>query len=190
MRSARTSTGISSSTSAVIYDGIWVGRDSKVPNLDGIRRQFVEDMKRIGAPNYRWPGGCFADEYHWRDGIGRGARPRTYNYWQDRMPPGLDHTENNQFGIHEFIRLCRLTGAEPYLAANVGSGTAQMVEQGGVGAAGLVQGVGQDGDPAEGGVVVNRRRNSTIGCSTATLRPTRCRWRPNARPTATPSRSA
>ena len=92
---------------AVIYDGIWVGRDSKIPNLDGIRRQFVDDMKRIGAPNYRWPGGCFADGYHWRDGIGRGARPRTYNFWQDRMPPGLDHTETNQFGIHEFIRLCR-----------------------------------------------------------------------------------
>src|SRR5665811_2296443 len=57
---------------------------------DGIRRQFVDDMKRIGAPNYRWPGGCFADGYHWRDGIGRGPRPRTYNFWQDRMPPGLD----------------------------------------------------------------------------------------------------
>ena len=108
---------------AVIYDGIWVGRNSKIPNLDGIRRQFVDDMKRIGAPNYRWPGGCFADGYHWRDGIGRGPRPRTYNFWQDRMPPGLDHTETNQFGIHEFIRLCRLTGAEPYLAANVGSGS-------------------------------------------------------------------
>ena len=59
---------------AVIYDGIWVGRNSKIPNLDGIRRQFVDDMKRIGAPNYRWPGGCFADGYHWRDGIGRGPR--------------------------------------------------------------------------------------------------------------------
>src|ERR1035438_2188580 len=60
---------------AVIYDGIWVGRDSKIPNLDGIRRQFVDDMKRIGAPNYRWPGGCFADGYHWRDGIGRAPPP-------------------------------------------------------------------------------------------------------------------
>ena len=82
-------------------------------------------MKRIGAPNFRWPGGCFADGYHWRDGIGRGTRPRTYNYWQERMPPGLDHTETNEFGIHEFMRLCRLTGAEPYLAANVGSGSPQ-----------------------------------------------------------------
>jgi alpha-N-arabinofuranosidase len=108
---------------AVIYDGIWVGRDSKVANIDGIRRRFVDDMKRIGAPNFRWPGGCFADGYHWRDGIGRGARPRTYNYWQASLPPGLDHTETNQFGLHEFMRLCRLTGAEPYLAANVGSGS-------------------------------------------------------------------
>src|SRR5262249_9877506 len=51
----------------VIYDGVWVGRNSKIPNVDGIRKQFVEDMKRIGAPNLRWPGGCFADGYHWRD---------------------------------------------------------------------------------------------------------------------------
>jgi alpha-N-arabinofuranosidase len=110
----------------VIYDGIWVGRDSKIPNIDGIRRQFVDDMKRIGAPNFRWPGGCFADGYHWRDGIGRPTgRPRTYNFWQGRMPKGLDHTETNQFGTHEFIRLCRLTGAEPYIAANMGSGSAQ-----------------------------------------------------------------
>ena len=110
----------------VIYDGIWVGRNSKIANIDGIRQQFVEDMKRIGAPNFRWPGGCFADGYHWRDGIGDTAkRPRTYNYWQATMPPGLDHTETNQFGIHEFVHLCRLTGAEPYLAANMASGSPQ-----------------------------------------------------------------
>src|SRR5512147_1500044 len=72
----------------VIYDGIWVGPNSKIPNVNGIRRQFLDDMKRIGAPNFRWPGGCFADGYHWRDGIGKGARPRTYNFWQERMPPG------------------------------------------------------------------------------------------------------
>jgi alpha-L-arabinofuranosidase len=110
----------------VIYDGIWVGRNSKIPNIDGIRKQFVDDMKRIGAPNYRWPGGCFADGYHWRDGIGDPAkRPRTYNYWQGSMPEGLDHTETNQFGIHEFMHLCRLSGTEPYLAANMGSGSPQ-----------------------------------------------------------------
>lgn len=108
----------------VIYDGIWVGRDSKIANIDGIRKQFVDDMKRISAPNLRWPGGCFADGYHWRDGIGDAAkRPRTYNYWQASMPAGYDHTENNQFGIHEFMHLCRLTGAEPYLAANMASGS-------------------------------------------------------------------
>jgi alpha-N-arabinofuranosidase len=110
----------------VVYDGIWVGRESKVPNVGGIRKQFVEDMKRIGAPNLRWPGGCFADGYHWRDGIGaRPRRPRTYNYWEHRMPPGRHAIESNAFGIHEFMRLCRLVGAEPYVAANVGSGTPQ-----------------------------------------------------------------
>jgi alpha-N-arabinofuranosidase len=108
----------------VIYDGIWVGHDSKIPNVDGIRTQFVEDMKRIGAPNLRWPGGCFADGYHWRDGIGPAAdRPRTYNFWEPRMPEGVHATETNQFGIHEFMRLCRLVEAEPYVAANVGSST-------------------------------------------------------------------
>ena len=98
----------------VIYDGIWVGRDSKVPNLGGLRKQFVDDMKRIGAPNLRWPGGCFADGYHWRDGIGvAGKRPRTYNYWENRMPQGRHAVESNEFGIHEFMRLCRLVGTEP-----------------------------------------------------------------------------
>jgi alpha-N-arabinofuranosidase len=106
----------------VIYDGIWVGRGSKIANIDGIRTQFVDDMKRIGVPNYRWPGGCFADSYHWRDGIGNPAkRPRTYNYWQASMPKGLYDTETNEFGIHEFMHLCRLCGAEPYLATNMAS---------------------------------------------------------------------
>src|ERR1039458_3381462 len=73
---------------AVIYDDIWVGRDSKIPNLDGIRRQFVDDMKRIGAPNYRWPGGCFADGYHWRDGIGRAPRPRPHFGWAGALRRG------------------------------------------------------------------------------------------------------
>src|ERR1019366_8313111 len=67
---------------AVIYDGIWVGRDSKIPNLDGIRRQFGDDMKRTGPPNPRGPGGCSAEESPGRDGTGRAPRPRTYNYWQ------------------------------------------------------------------------------------------------------------
>ena len=78
----------------VIYDGVWVGRQSKVANVDGLRKAFVDDMKRIGAPNLRWPGGCFADGYHWRDGIGStSARPRTYNFWESRMPAGVHATE-------------------------------------------------------------------------------------------------
>ncbi|HBY62678.1 MAG TPA: alpha-N-arabinofuranosidase [Solibacterales bacterium] len=110
----------------VIYDGIWVGRESRIPNINGLRRSFVEDMKRIAAPNLRWPGGCFADGYHWRDGIGpAGRRSRTYNYWEAQMPKGTNATETNQFGTHEFMGLCRLLGAEPYLAANVGSATPQ-----------------------------------------------------------------
>ena len=110
----------------VIYDGIWVGADSKIVNIGGIRKQFIDDMKRIGVPNYRWPGGCFADGYHWRDGIGAPARrPRTYDYWQASMPKGLDATETNQFGLHEFMRLCKLCDAEPYLAANMASGSPQ-----------------------------------------------------------------
>jgi len=108
----------------VIYDGIWVGRDSKIPNVEGIRRQFIEELKAIGAPNFRWPGGCFADGYHWRDGIGPAEkRPRTYNYWQQNTPQEVRGIETNQFGTHEFMRLCRLTGAQPYVAGNVGSGT-------------------------------------------------------------------
>jgi alpha-N-arabinofuranosidase len=110
----------------VIYDGIWVGRQSKIANVDGLRKAFVDDMKRLGTPNLRWPGGCFADGYHWRDGVGAAARrPRTYNYWENRMPAGLHAVESNEFGLHEFMRLCRLVGAEPYVAANVGSGSPQ-----------------------------------------------------------------
>ncbi len=108
----------------VIYDGIWVGKDSKIPNVEGIRQQFIDDLKAIGAPALRWPGGCFADGYHWRDGIGPAdKRLRTYNYWQLNTPQEVRGIETNQFGTHEFMQLCRLTGAEPYVAGNVGSGT-------------------------------------------------------------------
>jgi alpha-N-arabinofuranosidase len=108
----------------VIYDGIWVGRDSKIANVEGLRARFVEDMRALRAPVLRWPGGCFADGYHWRDGLGApDRRPRTYNFWEGRMPPGVHATETNQFGVHEFMRLCRQVGAAPYLAANVGSGS-------------------------------------------------------------------
>lgn len=103
----------------VVYDGIWVGEESSIPNIGGIRKELVTWMKRLRPAVIRWPGGCFADRYHWRDGIGpRDKRPRRYGRWNDV-------TEPNFFGTHEFIRFCRLVEAEPYLAANVGTGTAE-----------------------------------------------------------------
>jgi alpha-N-arabinofuranosidase len=107
----------------VIYDGIWVGPDSKVANIDGIRRTLVEHVKQLGHVVVRWPGGCFADKYHWRDGIGaRAARPRRYGRWRD-------DTESNQFGTHEFMRFCGLCEVEPYFAANVGTGSPEEFQQ-------------------------------------------------------------
>ncbi len=103
----------------VVYDGIWVGPESDIPNIRGIRKELVDYMKRIDAPVIRWPGGCFADRYHWMDGIGpREGRPSRYGRWGDV-------TEPNHFGTHEFVEFCRLCGAEPYFAANVGTGTAE-----------------------------------------------------------------
>ena len=103
-----------------IYDGFWVSDTASIPKKDRLRLDIVEALKKIKVPNLRWPGGCFADEYHWRDGIGpRDQRPRTVNtHW------GMV-TEDNSFGTHEFLELCNLIGAEPYLAGNVGSGTPQ-----------------------------------------------------------------
>ena len=107
-----------------IYGGFWVGEDSAVPNVRGIRSDVVEALRAIAIPNLRWPGGCFADDYHWRDGIGpRESRPRMVNsHWGDVV-------EDNAFGTHEFMDLCELLGADPYVSANVGSGTcAEMSE--------------------------------------------------------------
>ena len=103
-----------------VYGGIWVGKNSPVPNINGIRRAAVDYLKELGVPVLRWPGGCFADDYHWRDGIGPPAkRPKSVNTnWGG-------YTEDNSFGTHEFIEFCRLIGAEPYFAANVGSGSPQ-----------------------------------------------------------------
>jgi alpha-L-arabinofuranosidase len=102
---------------ACIYDGIWVGPDSSIPNVNGIRKDTSEALKRIQAPIVRWPGGCFADTYHWRDGIGpRDKRPTTWNIFWGRE-------ESNAFGTDEFMEFCRLCGASPYLCFNVGSGT-------------------------------------------------------------------
>ncbi|MEM1508228.1 MAG: alpha-N-arabinofuranosidase, partial [Candidatus Bathyarchaeia archaeon] len=100
-----------------IYPGIWVGEDSRIPNYEGLRRDAVHAFKSISAPIIRWPGGCFADVYHWEDGIGpREQRPRRVNIW-------WGGEESNEFGTDEFINLCRITGAEPYICANVGSGS-------------------------------------------------------------------
>src|SRR5688500_8357097 len=103
-----------------IYDGFWVSDTSSVEKKDRIRMDVVNALKKIKVPNLRWPGGCFADEYHWRDGIGlRNQRPKTINtHW------GMV-TEDNSFGTHEFLELCKLIGCDPYLAGNVGSGTPQ-----------------------------------------------------------------
>ncbi|NAZ75514.1 alpha-N-arabinofuranosidase [Kineococcus sp. T13] len=101
-----------------VYGGFWVGEDSPVPNEGGIRLDVVEALRALDIPNLRWPGGCFADTYHWRDGVGpREERPTMVNsHWGDVV-------EDNSFGTHEFMALCELLGADPYVSANVGSGT-------------------------------------------------------------------
>jgi alpha-N-arabinofuranosidase len=115
----------------VIYDGIWVGEDSKVPNQGGIRTALVEHMRRLKPSVVRWPGGCFADSYNWRDGVGpRAQRPRRSNFWINdsflkSAPDGPAKYEPNQFGTNEFMRFCRLIGAQPYLATNLRSNTAR-----------------------------------------------------------------
>ena len=112
----------------VIYDGIWVGENSKIPNIGGIRRALVEALQKIKPSVIRWPGGCFADSYNWRDGLGpKAQRPRRTNFWRDAPEwpkDALDGPwkyETNQFGTDDFLRFCKLTGAQPYLAANLRS---------------------------------------------------------------------
>src|SRR6266436_6453993 len=92
----------------VIYDGLWVGEDSSVPNTRGIRNDVIAALKKLNIPVLRWPGGCFADEYHWRDGVGpRDKRPR-------RLNASWGGVDTNAFGTHEFLDLCEMLGAEPY----------------------------------------------------------------------------
>src|SRR6201991_1392733 len=110
-----------------IYEGIWVGENSKIPNIQGYRKDVVQALKKIHVPVVRWPGGCFADLYNWRDGIGpRAKRPTRINvHWG-----GV--TDNNAFGTHEFMNFAELIGADPYVSMNVGSlspyDSAQWVE--------------------------------------------------------------
>ncbi len=103
-----------------IYGGIWVGEDSPIPNTQGYRNDVLEAFRALHIPVLRWPGGCFADEYHWVDGIGpRSERPRMVNNnWGGTV-------EDNSFGTHEFFNLCEMLGIEPYLSGNVGSGTVE-----------------------------------------------------------------
>ncbi|MDR0833860.1 MAG: alpha-N-arabinofuranosidase [Candidatus Symbiothrix sp.] len=103
-----------------IYGGLWVGEDSPVPNTNGYRTDVINALKELHIPNLRWPGGCFADEYHWMDGIGpREKRPKMVNNnWGGVV-------EDNSFGTHEFLNLCELLGCEPYVSGNVGSGTVE-----------------------------------------------------------------
>jgi alpha-L-arabinofuranosidase len=103
-----------------VYEGMWVGPDSPIPNTRGIRNDVVAALKKIQVPVLRWPGGCFADEYHWKDGIGpREKRPSMINtHWGGVV-------ENNGFGTHEFLDFCEQIGTEPYICGNVGSGSVQ-----------------------------------------------------------------
>lgn len=110
----------------VVYDGIWVGENSKIPNTGGIRTALVDAMRRIKPSVIRYPGGCFADSYDWRDGIGeRAKRPRRTNFWLDspesqvRGQVNPQNYEPNHFGTNEFMRFCQLTGGQGYLAANL-----------------------------------------------------------------------
>lgn len=107
-----------------IYDGFWVNDSMNVPKKDRIRLDIVEALKKIQIPNLRWPGGCFADEYHWRDGIGpREQRPKMVNTNWGNV------TEDNSFGTHEFLELCSLLKCEPYITGNVGSGTVEEMSK-------------------------------------------------------------
>jgi alpha-N-arabinofuranosidase len=109
----------------VIYDGVWVGEGSKIPNTGGIRTALIEHTRRLKPGVMRWPGGCFADSYDWHDGIGpRQNRPRRTDFWINDKTKDNDSPqvyEPNHFGTNEFLRLSKLTGAQPYLAANVRS---------------------------------------------------------------------
>lgn len=103
-----------------IYDGIYVGENSDIPNIEGYRTDVIDAFRQIKLPVLRWPGGCFADEYHWRDGIGeKSQRKKMVNTnWGGVV-------EDNSFGTHEFMRFCELVGCEPYISGNVGSGTVE-----------------------------------------------------------------
>lgn len=107
-----------------IYEGIYVGENSDIPNVNGMRKDVVEALKEMELPVLRWPGGCFADEYHWKDGIGpKEKRKKMINtHWGGVV-------EDNSFGTHEFMELCKQIGCKPYICGNVGSGTVQEMSE-------------------------------------------------------------
>ena len=111
--------------SGVVYDGIWVGRSSKIPNENGIRRDLLDGLRQIRVPVIRFPGGCFADSYDWRDGVGpMTKRPRRTNFLgigRARDSSARSQYDPNLFGTNEFVWFCQFVGAQPYLAANVRS---------------------------------------------------------------------
>jgi len=108
-----------------IYDGFYVGDTNKnIPNTEGVRNDVIAALKKMKIPVLRWPGGCFADTYHWKDGVGpKGKRPAMVNTWWGGV------TEDNSFGTHNFLNMCEQLGAEPYISGNVGSGTVQELSQ-------------------------------------------------------------
>lgn len=124
-----------------IYQGLYVGKDSQIPNVNGMRTDVVQALKHIKVPVLRWPGGCFADEYHWEDGIGpqEGRKRMVNTNWGGVV-------EDNSFGTHEFLELCEQIGCEPYINANVGSGTVREMAE-------WVEYLNSDGDST----VVRRR---------------------------------
>jgi len=104
-----------------IYNGFYVGDTNRtIPNSDGVRLDLIKALIQLKVPVLRWPGGCFADTYHWKDGVGpKSKRPTIVNRWWGGV------TEDNSFGTHDFLNLCEKIGADPYLTGNVGSGTVQ-----------------------------------------------------------------
>ena len=106
-----------------IHGGVWVGPNSDIPNIDGMRKDVIDALRKIDVPDVRWPGGCFADQYNWKDGIGpRKDRPKRINMWGNVI-------ENNAFGTNEFMEFCKLIGAQPYISGNVGSGSVREMKQ-------------------------------------------------------------
>jgi alpha-L-arabinofuranosidase len=147
-----------------IEDGLWVGDSSPIPNLGGIRTDVLEALRKLNIPVLRWPGGCYADDYHWEDGVApRRERPRRVNMWWGQ------NVETNAFGTHEFIQLCRHLRCEPYLAGNVGSGSVREFRDwveycNFAGDSTLARRRGQNGSPMPFGVKYWGVGNENWGC--------------------------